>query len=75
MSKKNSVYRAVGLLGGPVNAARLIKGVKGYQTVQQWVSSGTVPAKYAPEIEVLTDRAVLCEEICPDVDWSVLRNS
>ncbi|QLB23339.1 transcriptional regulator [Phocoenobacter skyensis] len=41
-----------------------------------WVSNTRqVPAEYCPEIEKLTKGQVRCEELRPDIDWSVLRNS
>lgn len=32
-----------------------------------------IPAERCPTIERLTDRAVTCEELRPDVEWHVLR--
>ncbi|TYG33332.1 helix-turn-helix domain-containing protein [Lonepinella koalarum] len=34
-----------------------------------------VPAERCPDIEKLTDGQVTCEELRPDINWSVLRNS
>lgn len=44
--------------------------IKGHATVYQW-KQGRVPADYCPDIEAIT--GVLCEELRPDVNWSVLR--
>lgn len=74
METKPSILHAVTLLGGPVSAARLL-GVSRYQTVQQWISSGSVPPKYCPKIEQLLDGEVRCEQLCPSVDWSYLRGT
>ena len=34
-----------------------------------------VPAEHCPEIENFTEGKVTCEELRPDVNWSILRNS
>lgn len=44
------------------------------QLVWQWARGvRQVPAGRCPAIEIATDRAVRCEELRPDVDWSALR--
>jgi DNA-binding transcriptional regulator YdaS (Cro superfamily) len=45
--------------------------IKGHATIYQWKVSGRVPADYCPDIEAIT--GVRCEELRPDVNWSVLR--
>ena len=40
--------------------------------VSRWKESG-VPAERCPDIEFLTGGKVRCEELRPDVNWSVLR--
>ena len=45
------------------------------QTVCNWSLRGNVPAEHCPAIERATKGAVRCEDIRPDVDWAVLRNS
>ena len=74
MSSKENVLRAIAHLGGPVRAAEAL-GLPRYQNVQQWAHSGRVPPKYCPAIERLTDGAVRCEQVCPDVDWAYLRGT
>ena len=44
------------------------------QAVQQWFKRKT-PIIRCPEIERITDGKVTCEELRPDVNWKVLRNS
>lgn len=44
------------------------------QAVQSWFKN-SVPAERCPDIEKLTSGEVTCEELRPDVDWAVLRNS
>ncbi len=46
------------------------------QNVEHWVASPRgVPAEHCPAIERATAGAVRCEDLRPDVDWSVLRSS
>lgn len=44
------------------------------QAVQQWFKHKT-PIIRCPEIERITEGKVTCEELRPDVNWKVLRNS
>lgn len=44
------------------------------QAVQQWFKRKT-PIIRCPEIERITEGKVTCEELRPDVNWGVLRNS
>jgi len=41
--------------------------------VSKWQDIG-VPAERCPDIELLTNGQVRCEELRPDVNWSILRN-
>ena len=43
------------------------------QAVSNWRSRG-VPAEYCPANERATQGRVRCEDVRPDVDWSVLRH-
>lgn len=67
-----AITQAASAVGGQAQLARLL-GVTP-PTVNQWIS-GTrqVPAERCPAIERATNGAVRCEELRPDVDWSVLR--
>jgi len=62
------------MLGGPSKAAAAL-GVPRYQTVQQWIASGSVPPKYCPPIERETGGRIRCEDLRPDVDWGYLRGT
>jgi DNA-binding transcriptional regulator YdaS (Cro superfamily) len=42
------------------------------QVISNWKARG-VPAEYCPQIEALTNGQVRCEDLRPDVQWSVLR--
>ncbi|MEE3700039.1 helix-turn-helix domain-containing protein [Mannheimia haemolytica] len=57
--------------------ARLSKAIKVAQPIVSfWVNGKRqVPAERCPEIEKFTEGKVTCEELRPDVDWAVLRNS
>lgn len=62
-------------MGGQSELARAI-GAK-QQYVWRWLSRGRVPAEHCPAIERETrarGEPVTCEELRPDVDWSVLRS-
>lgn len=74
MKTNASLIKAIELLGGVVPTAKAL-GVNRYQTVQQWVKSASVPAKYCPEIERATAGKIRCEELRPDVDWAYLRGT
>lgn len=50
MEKNPHISLAVSRVGGPSEAAR-ITGAGGYQTVQQWILSGQVPARYCVALE------------------------
>lgn len=65
---------------GPTNLAHLLterlqKALKprsvSKASVSRWKKEG-VPAEVCPDIEALT--GVRCEDLRPDVNWSVLRN-
>ncbi len=44
--------------------------------VSQWKLEGRrIPAEHCPSIERLTNGAVRCEDLRPDVDWAYLRST
>lgn len=63
--------RIVNILGSKAALAKALNTSK--QNINQWKEH--VPIKYCPDIEYLTNRQITCEEMRPDVNWSVLRNS
>lgn len=63
-------FKAIKLLGGKSAVASRF-GVTPW-AVSKW--SRRVPAERCPDIERMTHGAVRCEDLRPDVDWSVLRN-
>lgn len=64
------IERAISVAGGVTKLA-ISLGVKP-QHVCNWVVR-QVPAERCPDIERATAGAIRCEELRPDVDWSVLR--
>lgn len=50
MNKNPHISKAVANVGGLMAAAR-VTGAKSYQTVQQWIASGQVPASYCIALE------------------------
>lgn len=76
LTPKDAAEKAVKVLGGPVKAARTLLGNgEKYQTVQSWIAN-RVPADHCPAVERETRAAgdvVTCEEMRPDIPWSVLR--
>lgn len=63
--------RAIEAAGGITKMARTL-GLNSHMVVHHWRSNG-VPAERCPDIEALT--GVRCEELRPDVNWAVLRNT
>ena len=70
---ENPVRSAARLVGNRTLLAKSLGVSKG--AVWQWEHKARVPAERCPDIERLTNGAVRCEDLRPDVDWSVLRNS
>ncbi len=69
-----NVARAIQLLGGPAAVARelhcSVQAVCFYRD-----GARPLPAEHAISLERLTRGAVTCEQLRPDVDWSVLRGT
>ncbi|OCG56968.1 Cro/Cl family transcriptional regulator [Gilliamella sp. Nev5-1] len=70
------IQRAFKILGnekGRGGISRLAKhfGITSW-AVSRW-QYVAVPAERCPDIEFLTDGQVTCEELRPDVNWSVIR--
>ena len=73
----DALKRAIELFGGQAGLAAAI-GLK-QQNIWNWVNrSGSVPAEYCPAIERASrekGEPILCEDLCPGVDWAVLRDA
>ena len=63
------INRAIDKAGGITAMARAMN-LSSHSVVHQWRLT-QVPAEKCPDIEALT--GVTCEELRPDVNWSVLR--
>ena len=68
--KDEPIYQAAKAVGGVSALARRLG--RSPAVVQQWIKN-RVPAEYCPAIEAVT--GVRCEELRPDVQWGVLRNT
>lgn len=72
MKKNEAVERAVKIFGSQVKLARAINVSRAQ--VWQWLNNtNRVSSKKAINIEDITNRKVTCEELRPDINWSVLR--
>jgi len=65
----NALQRAIEKAGGITALAKTL-GLSGHAVIYQW-GINQVPAAKCPDIEAIT--GVRCEELRPDVNWSVLR--
>lgn len=74
---QEALQMAFEILGDSASAMALaIGGDLKRQNVEHWIKVGRVPAAYAPSIEDATTKAgrrITCEQLCPDVRWSVVR--
>ncbi len=66
----NPIKRASEILGSSAALARELGVSKG--AVWQWENERQVPAERCPDIELATHGEVTCEELRPDVKWSVV---
>lgn len=71
---EHPLERAARVVGSQVALAAALGVTKA--AVGQWKDPGRrVPAEHCPQIERLTAGAVRCEELRPDVQWGVLRET
>ena len=68
---ETGIDKAIGFVGSASALAKTLKVTKG--AVHQWRTAGKVPAPRCPEIEKLTHRTVLCEELNGEIDWAYIR--
>lgn len=65
----NALARAIELVGGASKLARLL-GAPYPSTVTNWMlQKRVVPAERCESIEAITEGAVTCEQLRPDLDW------
>ena len=74
--EKVALHRAAAILGGQAALASLL-GYDDRRNVWPWFATDRrFPAEHCPAVERATREKgtpVLCEDLRPDVDWSVLR--
>ena len=69
----DALKKAISVFGSQIGLANNLRVSP--QMVNNWIRRGNVPAEHCPDIERATAGQVRCEDLRPDVDWSVLRNS
>lgn len=69
----NALQQAISQTGGQSKLAKAI-GVAP-QVVNNWLARKNVPADHCPAIEKATGGAIRCEDLRPDVEWSVVRGT
>lgn len=69
MDVSEAIEKASKVLGSQEKLAAMFGLQKA--AVSHWKRQGFVPSNYCPDIEGAT--GVRCEELCPDVNWAVLR--
>ena len=68
----NAIKHACEVMGGQQTLAEHLGVTK--QAVNQWATGARpFPADRCPTVERVTNGAVRCEDIRPDVDWGYLR--
>lgn len=73
--EKAALHRAAEIVGGQAALAAAI-GMEDRRRVWPWFNTDRqVPAEHCPAIEKATNGQVRCEELRPDVAWSVLRGN
>ncbi|WP_072014102.1 helix-turn-helix domain-containing protein [Pectobacterium odoriferum] len=69
-----AIKEACRVAGGQAALARFL-GLSP-PTINQWVMGvRPIPASQCPSIEKITEGAVTCEALRPDVDWAYLRGA
>lgn len=72
MKAQLPILKAAEIMGSQVALASMLGTSK--QNISSWIRNTRVPAEYCPDIERITNGLVTCEELRPDINWSVLRN-
>lgn len=73
MTPEEALEKAISTIGSMKALGDSLGISKG--AVSQWKDHGRrVPAEHCPQIEMLTEGKVRCEDLRPDVNWSVLRD-
>lgn len=76
MTPQEALRKAVSIVGSQSKLAREIGKGLTQSHIHYWLKNATVvPAHYCPDIEQIVNRAVMCEELNPTVNWGFIRNS
>ena len=76
MEHKPAIDRVVEFFDGSTTKVAIAIGGKVVrQNVDHWVKTKRIPSDFCPQIEQATNGLVRCEDMRPDVAWSVLRQS
>lgn len=74
MAEKTGIELAIERFdNSPTKLARAVGGTTIRQHVEHWLKAGKVPADKAPDVMAATGIPV--EELCPDTNWAVVRNT
>lgn len=68
-----AIDRAINLAGGLTALGGQIGATKA--DVWAWRRRGVVPPEHAPRVEAALGGKVVCEDICPAVDWALVRKA
>jgi DNA-binding transcriptional regulator YdaS (Cro superfamily) len=71
--QKKALLRAAEIVGGQAALAKVL-GYEDRRNVWPWFATDRpFPAEHCPTVELATEGKVTCEQLRPDVAWSVLR--
>lgn len=74
MTPQEALQKVVSIVGSQSRLAREIGGGVRQAHVHYWLTQApVVPAEHCPSIERIVNHEVVCEQLNPRVDWSVLR--
>jgi DNA-binding transcriptional regulator YdaS (Cro superfamily) len=75
MTPNEALRKVVRIVGSQSGLARKLGDGCTQSHIHYWLTHASViPAKYCPDIEVLVDGAVRCEQLNPSVKWGLIRN-
>lgn len=76
MSPQDALRKAVGIVGSQAKLAKALGNGLTQSNIYHWLNKAKViPAEYCPDIERITKRAVMCEELNPKANWGFIRNT
>lgn len=76
MTPQDALRKVVSIVGSQSNLAKVLGRGLTQSHIHDWLTEAeVVPAQYCPDIELLVNRAVMCEELNPTVNWGAIRNT